>query len=292
MTPRVVLVTRPTAYDELVGAHGTHGQAAWFLGRQGQAIEPLVAAHEAHLRALDLAWRAVPSAWRRTRAFRKDLDRFLFEPGDLVVAVGQDGLVANVAKYLDEQPVIGVNPGGYDGLLVRHRPDALAELLPRVADRAVPLEERTRVEAICDDGQRLRALNEVYCGHRTHQSSRYTIAWGEKDEHQSSSGVICATGTGGTGWAMSIARSRRTKVHLPAPTAPDVVFFVREAWPSRTTDTTVVEGLLRDGDEVVLTSEMNGGGVLFGDGIEQDAVEWPFARVVRLRRAEVALRLA
>ena len=32
---------------------------------------------------------------------RHDLDRFLFEPDDLVVVVGQDGLVANVAKYLD-----------------------------------------------------------------------------------------------------------------------------------------------------------------------------------------------
>ena len=37
------------------------------------------------------------------------LARFLFEPGDVVIVVGQDGLVANVAKYLDGQPVIGIN---------------------------------------------------------------------------------------------------------------------------------------------------------------------------------------
>ena len=41
---------------------------------------------------------------------RGDLDRFLFEPDDLVVIVGQDGLVANVSKYLDGQPVVGINP--------------------------------------------------------------------------------------------------------------------------------------------------------------------------------------
>ena len=41
---------------------------------------------------------------------RNDLDRFVFGPEDVVVAVGQDGLVANVAKYLDGQPVIGINP--------------------------------------------------------------------------------------------------------------------------------------------------------------------------------------
>ena len=28
----------------------------------------------------------------------------------MVVVLGQDGLVANVAKYLDGQPVIGVDP--------------------------------------------------------------------------------------------------------------------------------------------------------------------------------------
>lgn len=292
MEPRVVIVTRPSAYDELVAAHGTHGQAAWFLGRQGQAIEPLVKAHEAQLRAVDVAARAVPGTWRSTRITRRDLDRFLFEPEDLVVAVGQDGLVANVAKYLEAQVVIGVNPGGYEGVLVRYKPAAVAMLLRRVGDHAAPLQARTRVEAVADDGQRLRALNEIYCGHRTHQSSRYAIAFGEAAEHQSSSGVICATGTGSTGWAKSIAKSRNSKLVLPAPTDPNLVFFVREAWPSRSTGADVVEGLVTDDVKLMLTGEMNGGGVLFGDGIEQDAVDWPFARVVRLGRAPTPLFLA
>lgn len=292
MEPRVVIVTRPSAYDELIAAHGTHGQAAWFLGRQGQKIEPLVAAHELQLRAVDVATRAVPGTWRSTRIGRRDLDRFLFEPDDLVVAVGQDGLVANVAKYLEAQPVIGVNPGGYEGVLVRHAPKAVAALLARVNDQTVKLEARTRVEAVADDGQRLRALNEIYCGHRTHQSSRYAIAFGKGAEHQSSSGVICATGTGSTGWAKSIAQSRKTTLKLPSPTDPTLVFFVREAWPSKMSGADVVEGLVTDDLPLVLTGEMNGGGVLFGDGIEQDAIDWPFARVVRLGRAPTPLFLA
>jgi hypothetical protein len=37
----------------------------------------------------------------------EDLDRFLFEPDDLIVVLGQDGLVTNVAKCLNEQPVSG-----------------------------------------------------------------------------------------------------------------------------------------------------------------------------------------
>jgi hypothetical protein len=290
--PRVVLVTRPTGYQGLVEVHGTHGQATWFLEQRGEPIAPLQVAHEAQERAVDTVWRAIPSAWRRTRIDRADLDRFLFEPEDVVVAVGQDGLVANVAKYLVAQPVIGVNPGGYDGVLVRHTPDEAAALLAPVADGACALEERTRVVAETDDGQRLLALNEIFVGHRTHQSARYTVQLRGKTERQSSSGVIVATGTGSTGWARSIATSRRARVALPEPTSPDLVFFVREAWPSLTTGTRVVEGLVHAGDRVEIVSEMHDGGVCFGDGIEADALPAPFARQITVSRAPSGLWLA
>lgn len=291
MDPRIVIVTRPSPYEELIHAHGTHGQAAWFLQGRGQAIEPLVQVHEAQDRAVDAIGRAIPSTWRRARIGRADLDRFLFEPEDLVVAIGQDGLVANVAKYLDGQWVLGVDPGGWGGVLARHTAALAAKRLVAVADRSTKPEVRTMIEAVTDDGQRLRALNEIYAGHRTHQSSRYTVRWGDRSERHSSSGLLCATGTGCTGWALSVARSRHTTLALPAPQAPELVFFAREPWPSPHTGTDLAEGVVADGAELVLTSEMNDNGVLFGDGIEQDAVAWPFATVVRLRRSAIGLHL-
>jgi hypothetical protein len=290
--PRVVMVTRPTGYEGLLARHGTHGQAKWFLERQGLSIEGLQAEQEAQVRACEHVWRAIPSTWRQVRIDRADLDRFLFEPEDLVVAVGQDGLVANVAKYLDAQAVIGVNPGGYDGVLVRHTPQRGAALLVPVAERQVPLQQRTRVQAMTDDGQKLLALNEIYLGHRTHQSSRYTLSFADERERQSSSGLIVATGTGATGWARSIATTRGTRLPLPEPTAPQLVFFVREAWPSKTTGATVVEGLVDEGHPLVVACEMHTGGVCFGDGIESDLIELPFARKVTLQRASSPLWMA
>ena len=68
-----------------------------------------------------------------------------------------------------------------------------------------------------DDGQELLALNEVFVGHASHQSARYTLALGERAERQSSSGLIVATGTGATGWAASIHRERHSGLALPAP---------------------------------------------------------------------------
>jgi len=83
--------------------------------------------------ALQTVSAAIPGGWRRGAVERSDLDRFLFEPEDVVIVVGQDGLVANTAKYLSGQPVIGVNPDPGDGMgvLVRHARSGARRSWPR-----------------------------------------------------------------------------------------------------------------------------------------------------------------
>ncbi len=291
--PRVVLVTRKSEYELLLERHGTRGQASFFLATRGRTIESVWALHEREHEALSNVQAGVPSDWRRARIDRASLSRFLFEPDDIVVAVGQDGLVANLAKYLGAQPVIGINPdpARYDGVLVRHPAQAAERLLRAVDAGKAELEERTMVVARTDDGQSLRALNEMFFGHRTHQSARYSIFMGQKSERQSSSGAIVATGTGATGWARSIALSRRTRLELPKPTERALGFFVREAFPSVATGTKLVEGRLEPGAELRVVSEMNEGGVLFGDGIEGDRIELAWGMEVRFAVAEQSLRL-
>ena len=292
MEPRVVLVSRPSELAELVDRHGTLRQAAWYLERQGVALADLQQAHARLDAALAAVSGAIPPTWRRVRVARSGLDRFLFEPEDVIVAVGQDGLVANVAKYLEGQPVVGVNPDPdrIDGVLVRHPVAAAADLLRDVAAGRARPAARTMVEASTDDGQRLRALNEVFLGHRSHQSARYTLAVGGQTERQSSSGLLVSTGTGATGWALSVSRAIGAAFALPQPTDPALAWFVREPWPSRRTGATVTAGLLAGG-ELVVCSEMNGGGVLFGDGLEDDAIALPWGRRVRVGPAPVRLHL-
>ncbi|MBI5442613.1 MAG: NAD(+)/NADH kinase [Deltaproteobacteria bacterium] len=291
--PRVVVVTRPTEYELLLQRHGTRDQARFFLKTRGQSIDWAETRREAQERALRAVSGAIPTEWRRTRVGRSDLDRFLFEPEDIVVIVGQDGLVANVAKYLDGQPVIGVNPNPQEnpGVLVPHPPAAAAELLARTAAGRVEVVHRSMVEATLDDGLSLRALNEVFLGHRSHQSARYRIRWGKREERQSSSGLIVATGTGATGWVLSVSRERLAAPELPAPTEARLAYFVREAWPSPGTDTGLTEGLLEARDALEVISEMGDGGVIFGDGVEADAVEFPWGARATVRLAAQTLAL-
>lgn len=290
MEPRAVIVTRPSEYEGLLARHATFGQAKWVLEQQGQDIGVAVARHRRQQAAVATVARAAPDTWRQVRVTRADLDRFLFEPEDIVLAVGQDGLVPNVAKYLDGQPVLGVNPEPeqFEGVLVRHPPEAVADLL-RSLDRLHP-EHRTMVEARVA-GQRLLALNEVFVGHRTHQSARYTLGAGDAQERQSSSGLIVATGTGATGWARSVHRCHRSTLELPGPTDPRCVFFVREAWPSTATGADLTEGAVTREGPVRVVSEMTDGGVLFGDGIEQDAVPFDWASEAVIGPAQRALVL-
>jgi len=293
LPPRAVIVSRPGELDELVQRHGTLQQARFYLDSRGETVDDLRHRQQSLEAALQTVRGAIPTAWRRARVLRHELDRFLFEPEDIVVAVGQDGLVANVAKYLVGQPVVGVNPSRrlYEGALVRHEARAIPAVFADFERGRLTCEERTMVEARLADGQRLVALNEVFLGHRTHQSARYRITYGEHGERQSSSGVIVTTGTGASGWARSITARREGAPPLPAPVDPALAFFVREAWPSVRSGTTVTDGVVAPGGRLALTSEMNEGGTVFGDGIEQDRLEWHYGLTVEVSRAEATLRL-
>ncbi|MGZ3438980.1 MAG: hypothetical protein ACXVDD_05675 [Polyangia bacterium] len=294
LPPRAVVVFRASERDELVLRHGTLQQARFYLESRGQRLDELDARHALLESALHAVTAALPPKWRRARVLRHELDRFLFEPEDVVLAVGQDGLVANVAKYLRGQPVIGINPSTAlnAGVLVRHPPQAAGDLLAMFARGELPCEERTMVQARLGDGQTLRALNEIFVGHRTHQSARYQLAFGDKSERHSSSGLIVVTGTGASGWARSIAERRTPAPALPGPLDRELGFLVREAWPSITTGTSLVDGCIRPGERLVVTSEMNDGGTVFGDGIEADRLELGFGQTVELECADEWMQLA
>ncbi|WP_295693457.1 hypothetical protein [uncultured Maricaulis sp.] len=292
LTPRAVLVTRQTDLDLLIGRHGTLGQVEFFLRSHDREMEPLMGQADAQKRALLTVQRSIPQDWRYIEIDRSDLSRFLFAEGDIVIAIGQDGLIANLAKYAHGKPVVGVNPAPDQiaGLLVAHRADQLRSLLPRVADGAAAVQHRTMVEASLSDGQRLLALNEIFVGHRSHQSARYTLTHAGSIERQSSSGVIIATGTGSTGWARSIIELSGARVSID-PSDTKLAFFPREPWPSPTTGNSLKYGLIKPGEALSLTSEMNESGVVFADGIEDDRLAFDRGLSVSIKRAHETLQL-
>lgn len=294
LTPRAVVVHRPTEYEELIARHGTRGQAAFFLSSRGRHIEEVEQRHARQLAAMAAVTSSLPLHWRRGAVERADLPRFLFSPEDLIIVIGQDGLVANVAKYLTGQPVIGVNPDPErnPGVLVPFQPESAAQLLQRVSDvRQLRVQARTMVEADLDDGQKLLALNEIFVGPATHQTARYTLTLADgRCERQASSGVIVSTGTGATGWWRSISLERHSSLALPDPVEDKLSWFVREAWPSPATGTELTEGVL-DAMTCLYLGVESDQVVAFGDGMEADFLVARWGQRIQIREGSVKLHL-
>ncbi len=282
---------RESDYERLVAAHGSHKKAAFSLKAKGASfggsdLDGPRERYEAQQEALRQVGAAIPGHWRRVRVRRAELSRFLFEPDDLVFAIGQDGLVANAAKYLRDQVIIGVAISEALGPLIRFRPREVKRLLAS----SPKTEARSLVSVKLSTGQSLVALNELFLGVRTHQSARYELRIADSSESQISSGVIVSTGTGSTGWARSIHHARQSPMRLPSPTDATLAYFVREAFPTEKAPR-LTEGLLA-GETLHCTSRMLDGGVIFGDGIEADALRFPWGVHAEIALAAHRLQLA
>ena len=211
-----------------------------------------------------------------------------------MLALGQDGLVANVAKYLDGQPVIGLNPDPehVPGVLVRNPPEAAGDLIADLARGAARVEERTMARALLDDGQEVLALNEIFVGHVTHQSARYTIALGDRSERQSSSGDHRRDrhGRDGLGGEHQPPARLAARAARPRPTASWRSSCARRGRAS-VTATTLTAGRITAAARLQITCELGEGGTVFGDGIEADRVAVDWGQRIEIGAASRTLRL-
>jgi NAD kinase len=285
---KIVLVTRKTRLEDLVVRYLTAAQARFYVEHLGADFSDYEREHEVY-HAQRHATLQVLEQWGRYQVIERGfLPNFIFAPDDIVVALGQDGVVANTMKYLDDHPLIGLNPdpARYDGILLPFAPRDLAKLLPEVAADKRSSQAVTMAEARLRDGQVLHAVNDLFIGARTHVSAIYEIAAGGTTERQSSSGLIVATGLGSTAWFKSIVTGSLAIAgsygQPPLPggyealpwDAAELRFAVREPFPSRHSQTNLVCGRLAVEEQLRIRSLMAENGVIFSDGVEADRLDF------------------
>jgi NAD kinase len=307
---KIVLVTRPTRLAELVIRFNTVSQARFYIEHQGADFSDYLREDETYHKALLEAEEILGRVGRVQTVDRSFLPNFVFAPEDTVVTLGQDGLVANTLKYLNGQPVVGVNPDPerWDGRLLPFRVGDLAKLMPEVVLRKRPTKSVTMAKAALNNGQTMYGVNDLFIGPKTHCSARYLIRSGKASETQSSSGVIVSTGLGSTGWLKSLLtgaagitqsagsvlarqtaedlsaganspgrRSAKVRLNVKTEFAWDanyLFYTVREPFPTKTTGTSLVFGRVTPETPLILESRMAENGVIFSDGIEKDFLEF------------------
>ncbi len=309
---KIVVVTRKTALEELIEQFNTIDQARFYIEHMGGSFDWYESAHAAYLKAVELLRRAMPPKYRSHWIDRSFLPTFTFGPNDIVVTLGQDGLVVNTAKYLVDQPLLAINPDPerIDGVLI---PFAVAEAREAIGDALsfrLPLRAITMAVASLNDGRSILAVNDLFIGQKTHLSARYVLSYDGIVEEQSSSGIIVSTGAGSTGWYRSIlagaAGVMLALVDDPAieqaieqekdqyrfdPEEEALIFNVREPFASRTSGANVVHGVIESGSPLTITSRMTRNGVIFSDGVEEDFLTFNSGSIATIDVADRKLLL-
>lgn len=302
---KIVLVTRKTRLEDLIIRFHTLAQAKFYIEHMGADFADYLGEHESYQAAVRVTLDSLEEWGRYQRIDRSFLPNFLFAPDDIVVALGQDGLVANTIKYLDGQPLIGVNPDTYryDGVLLPFEPRDLKLLMAETASNKRAHEAVTMAKATLSDSQILYAVNDLFIGPKSHTSARYEIQWGKHKEIQSSSGVIVSTGLGSTGWMKSIVTGsvgiaagvlhKKTDFEYSAADwdSDTLYFAVREPFPSRASEAKLVFGEINARKPLTLSSRMPENGVIFSDGIETDFLDFNSGATAVITVAEKQGRL-
>ncbi len=293
---RVVLVTRQTRLEELKVQHAGSVEAAEFaIISTGQDLIPYRVEQKGWETVLSAIRRAIPRTIQMVTIQKDELPRFIFDPRDLVIAVGPDGLFVNIAKYVHGQPILPFNPSPatIDGVLMRFTIEQVSIAIDAMFRNAFKIEEITLCEAYMVGQQPILGVNEIVVGRCDPQAAYYTLRYRNREEHQCSTRLLVATGCGSTGWARSIITGAQTlvangKASLRVPfarTDKRLIYVACEPFVSRTTAANLASGLLEDGEELTIVSDMAQGGAIYSDGMWRDARDFPTGSTVTIRRS-------
>ena len=280
-------MTGKTRLEQLIERFNTKAQARFYIEHSGGDFREYENEHDVYQSALDNVLRISGDKTRMKWIDRKFLPNFIFGEQDVVVALGQDGLVANTAKYVNGQPLLGVNPDASrnDGILLPFSAKTLESGLRRVLQNRFTSRQVTMAQATTNDGQSLLAFNDLFIGPSSHTSARYSIRFNNQQENQSSSGIIVSTGAGSTGWLSSVMNMSNGVMGAFQPTKAKVkmkmdwednrlIFVVREPFLSKHSHINIAAGIIADQQSVTIESHMPFNGVIFSDGIEADFLKF------------------
>jgi NAD kinase len=280
-----IIVKNKTRLEFLIERFNTKAQAKFYIERLGGNFEDYESEHETFYHSLVSLQTQLSKVIKNKTVERIYLPSFIFSEKNLIVVIGQDGLVANTAKYSKGRPIVAVNPdkGRYDGILLPFDTSDFIRGVENVVTNHYVSKTVRFAEARLNDGQRLLAFNDLFIGASSHVSARYKISYNRKTEEHSSSGIIVSTPAGSTGWLSSVFNmaygvtamfEKNLKPKRPKIKDDELLFTVREPFQSIRTQTGITAGLIKSKNMLTVESLMPTSGIIFSDGIETDFLKF------------------
>ena len=286
---KVVVITRKTRLDEVIVKFNTLDQAKFYVENLGADFSDYQVEDQIYKRSVSNVETELQKIARVQIIDRTYVPNFIFGKNDIIVVVGQDGLVANTLKYLDSQPVVAINPdpSRWDGILLPFNVADASLIVQDLFNAKRHRKEITFAKVETNNGQSMYGVNDLFIGPKSHTSARYVIEVDNKKEQQSSSGIIVSTGLGSTGWLSSIVAGAKGIAGRGQPWSKDeesyagfdwasnyLCYSVREPFPSNVTGVDLVFGKIAKNNKMTVTSMMAQHGVIFSDGVESDFIEF------------------
>ena len=281
-----IIVKNKTRLETLIERFNTKAQAKFYIERSGGDFMDYENENEIFHSSLSLVQRNLSTVLKNKIIERSFLPSFIFNNNQVVITVGQDGLVANTAKYVKGIPIVAVNPDTerFDGVLLPFNANSFISAVEKVITNKYNSKLTSFAEAQLNDGQRLLAFNDLFIGATSHVSARYKITYNKKTEEHSSSGIIVSTQEGSTGWLSSIF-NMSSGIHnfIEKDNSPkkyvklkdtQLMFAVREPFASKKTQTSITVGVLSERFKLIVESYMPNNGLIFSDGIETDFLKF------------------
>lgn len=279
-----IIVKNKTRLESLIERFNTKAQAKFYIESLGGDFDDYELEHEIFQTALVSLQTQLSRVVKNKTVERNYLPSFIFSEKNMIVVVGQDGLVANTAKYSKGCPIIAVNPDKkrYDGVLLPFDTSNFLLGVENVLNNKFSSKVMRFAEAKLNDGQRILAFNDLFIGASSHISARYKISFNQNTEEHSSSGLIVSTPAGSTGWLSSIFNMaygvtgmfqknlKPIRPKRPKLNDNELLFAVREPFKSIRTQTGITTGIIKNENNLTIESLMPTSGIIFSDGIESD----------------------
>lgn len=280
-TEYAIIVKNKTRLELLIERFNTKAQAKFYIERLGGNFDDYEIENEIFQNSLQSLQIQLSKVIKNKIVERNFVPSFIFSENQLIIVIGQDGLVANTAKYSKNIPIIAVNPDKerYDGVLLPFDISNFIGGVENVINNKYNSKTMRFAEAKLNDGQRLLAFNDLFIGASTHISAKYKITYNNNIEEQSSSGLIVSTPAGSTGWLSSIFNmsygitnmfEKNLKPKRPKLKDNELLFAVREPFQSVRTQIGITSGIIKTQNNLTIESLMPTSGVIFSDGVESD----------------------